>query len=145
VLPLQPRLWLVASVCACSASRTFQPHTARVAAGAATPDLRADAGTLGMVWGFDLGLLFTTQKVVSLIWAGIAAAVLLDPAVAGLVVVVALLAGMAVAGMSVSGHVLALVSPTTRLGRLRPREVRWVSGVVLLILFVATALQAGSP
>ena len=98
-----------------------------------------------MVWGFDLGLLFTTQKVVSLIWAGIAAAVLLDPAVAGLVVVVALLAGMAVAGMSVSGHVLALGSPTTRLGRLRPREVRWVSGVVLLILFVATTLQAGSP
>jgi len=28
-------------------------------------------GKLGVVWGFDLGLLFTTQKVVSLIWVAI--------------------------------------------------------------------------
>src|SRR5262245_31420094 len=29
---------------------------------------RLPAGTLGLVWGFDLGLLFTTQKTVSLLW-----------------------------------------------------------------------------
>lgn len=36
-------------------------------------------GWLGLVWGFDLGLLFTTQKSTSLLWAALAAAGLLAP------------------------------------------------------------------
>ncbi len=36
-------------------------------------------GPLGLVWGVDLGLMFTTQKVVSLVWAGMVIAVLLEP------------------------------------------------------------------
>ncbi len=37
-------------------------------------------GTLGTVWGFDLGLLVTTQKTTSLLWASIPAVALLAPA-----------------------------------------------------------------
>src|SRR5258706_7845760 len=36
-------------------------------------------GRLGLVWGFDLGLLFTTQKSTSLTWAALAAVTLLLP------------------------------------------------------------------
>jgi hypothetical protein len=39
-------------------------------------------GTLGLTWGFDLGLLVTTQKTSSLLWLSIAAVALLDPALA---------------------------------------------------------------
>ncbi|TAN32070.1 hypothetical protein EPN29_10120 [bacterium] len=38
------------------------------------------AGFLGLTYGFDLGLLFTTQKTTSLIWLAIAMALLLEPA-----------------------------------------------------------------
>src|SRR5262245_38308325 len=43
---------------------------------------RLPPGTLGLVWGFDLGLLFTTQKTVSLLWLSIGALLLLHPAAA---------------------------------------------------------------
>lgn len=36
-------------------------------------------GTLGIVWGFDLGLLVTTQKTTSLLWAALPAIALLGP------------------------------------------------------------------
>ena len=36
-------------------------------------------GKLGMVWGFDLSLLFTTQKSTSLTWAALSGVVLLAP------------------------------------------------------------------
>jgi hypothetical protein len=57
-------------------------------------------GWLGVVWGFDLALLFTTQKTTSLIWACVAAVVLLQPSLA----VVALIA------ISVMSTVLVVVS-----------------------------------
>jgi hypothetical protein len=42
-------------------------------------------GRLGLVWGLDLGLLFTTQKSTSLLWVALAAVGLLSPASASLV------------------------------------------------------------
>jgi len=42
-------------------------------------------GRLGLVWGFDLGLLFTTQKSTSLLWVALAAVGLLAPGSAWLV------------------------------------------------------------
>lgn len=42
-------------------------------------------GRLGLVWGFDLGLLFTTQKSTSLLWVALAAVGLLSPGSAWLV------------------------------------------------------------
>ncbi len=42
-------------------------------------------GRLGLVWGFDLGLLFTTQKSTSLLWVVLAAVGLLSPGSAWLV------------------------------------------------------------
>jgi hypothetical protein len=45
-------------------------------------------GFLGVVWGLDLGLLFTTQKVASLMWGAIAAVSLLQPQQAPLLLVI---------------------------------------------------------
>ncbi|GAA1349538.1 hypothetical protein [Streptomyces beijiangensis] len=52
-------------------------------------------GMLGLTWGFDLGLLFTTQKSTSLTWGVLVAALLLHPASSSL-----LLVGMALAGVA---------------------------------------------
>ncbi|MEN3359651.1 MAG: hypothetical protein V7637_3633 [Mycobacteriales bacterium] len=143
-LPLPARLWLVAAVCAVLAAADLAnrtPHVWRQVPQRFVHQL--SPGTLGLVWGFDLGLLVTTQKVVSLLWAGIVAAVLLAPSVApGLMVLVALLSGLVVVGGTVSGRVQALTSQASRLGRLRYREIRWGSAVILLVLLVATSLQA---
>ncbi|MDQ1018614.1 hypothetical protein [Streptomyces afghaniensis] len=51
-------------------------------------------GRLGLVWGFDLSLLFTTQKSTSLTWAALAGTGLLVPSAAGYVLV-----GMTVLGV----------------------------------------------
>lgn len=140
-LGLQARLWAVAVVCvlfglADLADRT--PRTWRQV----PEDLvgRLPPGSLGLAWGFDLGLLFTTQKAVSLIWVAIAATVLLDPPLA-----VAVIVGTAV----VSGMAVTLVSLWWRPGaghpaawRLRGRQARHGSGVAILGLFALTAVQA---
>jgi|SRR5579859_1141685 len=140
-LGLQARLWLVAAVCllfgvADLADRT--PHVWRQV----PQDLigKLPPGSLGLVWGLDLGLLFTTQKAVSLIWVAMAATVLLDPPLAAAVVVgTAIVAGTAVMAYSLwwrpgAGHLSSW--------RLRARQVRHGSGVAILVLFALTAVQA---
>jgi hypothetical protein len=129
-LPLRTRLWALAIACvlfgaADLANRT--PHPWRQVPQIRLHQLRP--GPLGVVWGFDLGLLVTTQKVHSLIWAALAAGVLLAPVdAAGIVAVVSGMAVLAVIALS------AAPSSGTR---------RWyLSGGVLMVLSVLTAVQA---
>jgi hypothetical protein len=89
-------------------------------------------GTLGVVWGFDLGLLFTTQKTVSLIWAVLCAAILEAPSRAPVVlVVIALVASLMVALWSATRYSTILEG---RKNRRWVRRARWVSGATMLIL-----------
>lgn len=138
---LQVRLWAVAAVCAFFGVADLMNRTPQVWR-QVPEDLidRLPPGSLGLAWGFDLGLLFTTQKAVSLIWVAIAATVLLAPALAAAVIVgTAVAASMAVMAFSLwwrpgAGHPAAW-------GR-RARQVRRASGLAILILFVLTAVQA---
>jgi hypothetical protein len=94
-------------------------------------------GWLGVVWGFDLALLFTTQKTTSLIWASLAGLVLLQPT----------LAAVALISISVTSTVLVIVS-TIRAGATERTEAGWSGKVVWRIrrasgLFIlATAVGA---
>jgi Na+/citrate or Na+/malate symporter len=98
------------------------------------------AGTLGLVWGFDLGLLFTTQKTVSLIWAAIAAAILLAPVSApGLLVAVAFTASAMVSFWSLSRYATITEGRTNRSW---VRRARWVSGAAMLLLALSSVWLA---
>lgn len=141
ILPTQARLWAVAIICvifglADLANRT--PRTSRQ-----VPEeliRRLPAGSLGLAWGFDLGLLFTTQKAVSLIWVAIAAAILLDPTVAAVLIVgIAVVASMTVIAISIWRR--PGVDRLSGWG-LRVRLARQGSGAAILGLFVLTAVQA---
>jgi hypothetical protein len=98
-------------------------------------------GTLGLAWGFDLGLLFTTQKTTSLVWVAMAAVVLLGPSLSAVVLVsIAVVASLAIAVWSVSGWTDGLAACQ--------RDRRWQgllqqgSGLVILALCTTTLLQA---
>jgi hypothetical protein len=98
-------------------------------------------GFLGVVWGFDIGLLFTTQKAVSLMWAAVAAVVLLHPAAApALLVGMALVSSTTIVVWSVSGAAV-LRSHGTRRDRRWLRAMRTGSGSLLLALGVLTVVQ----
>lgn len=141
VLPQPARLWAVAGVCVLFGLADLANRTPRVQR--QVPEAliwRLPPGTLGLAWGFDLGLLFTTQKAVSFIWVAIAATVLLDPPVAA-----AVLVGTAiVAGMTVTALSLWRRPGNDRLSRwgANIRQARHGSGLVMLGLFVFTAVQA---
>lgn len=100
-------------------------------------------GTLGLTWGSDLGLLFTTQKVTSLVWVAIGAIALLRPAELWAVLVgVAVLASLAVMVGSSSERMTTWLAT-----KKKPRlvmQIRRVSGMAILILAFLTALQAWS-
>jgi len=141
-VPLPVRLLLLALACAVFGLADLDdltPHVRRQVPQGLVRTL--PPGTLGLVWGFDLGLLFTTQKVVSLIWVALAAVVLLDPAVgAGILAGMALIAGVAVAVWSMVGRVRT--DPVTRWERRWKRQVRQASGVTMLVLSALTIVQA---
>jgi len=138
---LQARLWAVAAVCVFFGVADLMDRTPRT--WRQVPEELIDKlppGSLGLVWGFDLGLLFTTQKAVSLIWVAIAATVLLNPVLAAAVIVgAAVTASMMVMAYSLwwrpgASHPAAW--------RLRGRQARQGSGAAILVLFVLTAVQA---
>jgi hypothetical protein len=61
-------------------------------------------GLLGLTWGFDLGLLVTTQKATSLLWLTIAGITLLYPASAPAVLVgISLVATIGITGLTLGG------------------------------------------
>ncbi len=142
ILPMSVRLWSLAAVSAGFgladlANRT--PHVWRQ-----VPQRfvhRLSPGMLGLTWGFDLGLLVTTQKVASLIWVSVTAVVLLEPtAAAGVLVGVALIASVVVTAWSMSERTSDLL--VSRKEHQWVTIIRRVSGVALLILALLTAIQA---
>jgi hypothetical protein len=141
VLTAPARLWAVAAICAVLGAADLANRTPRVQRQVPESLIgRLPPATLGLAWGFDLGLLFTTQKAVSLIWAAIAAIVLLDPAMA--------------AGLTIGIAVITVLTVTTlsiwrRPGRnrlatwgSRLRLARQGSGLMLIGIFAFTAVQA---
>jgi hypothetical protein len=92
-----------------------------------------EPGWRGLLWGADLGLLFTTQKTTSLIWGALVATVLLNPAAAPVFLV-----GMVVASVvgTAIGTALNHVPGRAFMGgeRVFIRTVRVLSGVVLICL-----------
>ena len=139
LVPFAARLWALAVSCAVFAVADLMnrtPHVWRQVPQALV--YRLPPGKLGLVWGFDLGLLFTTQKVVSLIWVAIAAGILLAPAsAAGIVIGAALLGGVAVMAASIAYRPEVHWRP---LGMLR--RLRWGSGAATVALCFVTAVQA---
>jgi hypothetical protein len=98
-------------------------------------------GTLGVVWGFDLGLLFTTQKTTSLIWVALSGLVLLQPGAALAVLVsVSIVATLAIGAATAVGGVDARIDPQW--------SARWVtrmrraSGAVILAVAVGAVSWA---
>jgi hypothetical protein len=80
-------------------------------------ELRNLPGRLGFIWAFDLGLLVTTQKTTSLLWIGLAGAVLLGtPGTVVLTLAVgAALYWLAIAVLMVTGD--AFITEPARLRR----------------------------
>jgi hypothetical protein len=87
-------------------------------------------GRLGLVWGFDLGLLVTTQKTTSLIWVAGAAVVLLRPDMAA----VTLAAIATVAAAAITANALTGLLPQGREALTWSRPARWVSGGLILAM-----------
>jgi len=104
-------------------------------------------GTLGLVWGLDLGLLFSTQKTTSLIWVAIAAALILAPSSAVIVLVgiaLTLATVVAIGSLGLNGRLLVVlktqllaVGGHNRLVRMSRRT----SGVFILCLVAALVWQ----
>jgi hypothetical protein len=103
------------------------------------------AGAAGLAWGFDIGLLFTTIKMSSLLWAALAWAMLLDASALPLVLGV-------YASVTIALHVtLSLVAgrPTLRarlleaVGRLPSRPFQLPSGTALAGLGIWLTLATG--
>lgn len=140
VIGLQVRLWAVAAICVFFGIADLANRTPRMSR-QVPEDLiwKLPPGSLGLAWGFDLGLLFTTQKAVSLIWVAAAATVLLDPPLAAaLIVGISVTASMAVAAFSLWWRGGGRPSTWTS----RVRQARYGSGAVIFVLFTLTAVQA---
>jgi hypothetical protein len=98
-------------------------------------------GRLGVVWGFDLSLLFTTQKSTSLTWAVLAVLVLLSPHAAGLILICMTMFG--VLAVVVRSVIWSRITPAPWGDRARPwfPMVRRAAGALLLV--VAALMPVG--
>lgn len=143
-VPEPARFWLLAGVCAALAVADLANRTPHVWRQVPQPLVhRLPPGSLGVAWGFDLGLLFTTQKVVSLIWVALAGTILLDPWTAAMAPIgIALLACLAIATATLRSTPPGAADPDFRWERQWQPLVRRGSGLVLLALSVLTAAQA---
>jgi hypothetical protein len=100
-------------------------------------------GQVALAWGFDMGLLFTTQKVVSLLWAAFAAVVLVAPD-AGPAILggAAFLSSLTIAAWTLGGGSGAITNNVEAIrNRVWTRRVRALSGLVLIATATATVLQ----
>jgi hypothetical protein len=98
-------------------------------------------GRLGLVWGFDLSLLFTTQKTTSFAWAALTGLLLLAPSAAVPALLAMTLAGTA--AVAVRSGTWGRQTGTSALGdRRRPwfMLMRRSAGIALLLLAALTAL-----
>jgi hypothetical protein len=99
-------------------------------------ELNDQPGRLGFIWAVDLGLIVTTQKTTSLLWIGLAGAVLLGtPATVVLTLAVAAaLYGLGTAVLVITGD--EFLTEPARLGRLggwagASRRTAGVAGLAL--------------
>jgi hypothetical protein len=93
-------------------------------------------GRLGLVWGFDLSLLVTTQKTTSLTWAALTGLVLLVPSAA-----VPVLLTMTVIGiLAVAARSLRKPSVIGDRGKPWFAQLRRAAGLALLVLAAVIAL-----
>jgi hypothetical protein len=98
-------------------------------------------GRLGLVWGFDLSLLVTTQKTTSLAWAALTGLLLLAPSAALPALLAMTLAGTA--AVAVRSGTWGRRTGTSALGdRRRPwfMPMRRSAGIALLLLAALIAL-----
>jgi hypothetical protein len=87
-------------------------------------------GVLGLTWGFDLGLLVTTQKTSSLLWLSIAGVTLLDPELApGALVAFSLVAAAGIFALSMT---FWKVPMRGGMGWDWIRRARWATGAAML-------------
>ncbi|MFC5823576.1 hypothetical protein [Nonomuraea insulae] len=100
-------------------------------------------GRLGLVWGFDLSLLVTTQKSTSLVWAALAGLVCLAPSHAALVLLGATAAGVA----AIALRAATWNESQARCDVRRPWFVpmRRTTGAALLVLGMVTFWQGVIP
>jgi hypothetical protein len=95
-------------------------------------------GPLGLVWGFDLGLLVTTQKTTSLPWLALAAVALLDPSLAPLVLVtLSLVATIGITALSLTAWARTLEGG---MDWSWIRRARWATGTTMLFAGLGTIL-----
>jgi hypothetical protein len=144
ILPERWRLAVLAAICLILAVldvRGRTPHLWRQVPQKLVRSL--PPGFLGVVWGFDIGLLFTTQKVSSLLWATLAAAILLAPAQAPWILLgVALLSSITMTLMSVARR-SDVRTHGTRGDRRWLMSLRTLSGLTLVAVTIETLAQAG--
>lgn len=99
-------------------------------------------GKLALVWGFDLGLLFTTQKVVSLLWVAVAAVVLVAPQQGAFILgAAALVSSMTIAAATFANW-RGVDNMASVQSRLRTRQLRSASGLALIAIATVVAWQA---
>jgi hypothetical protein len=143
LIPLQGRVWLTAVAILVFGLLDMINRTPHIWRQVPQRFVRSiPPGRLGLVWGFDLALLFTTQKATSLTWVALAGVTLLQPNTAWPVLTTMAVVGvMAVAIRSV---VFSLSGPSWQGDRSRPWFVllRKVSGLGLAVLAVILAVQA---
>lgn len=99
------------------------------------------SGRLGLVWGFDLSLLFTTQKSTSLTWAALAGTGLLVPSASASVLVGMTLLG--VLTIAVRSAYYSVRGMPDQGDRTRPwfTLIRRTCGVALLLAAAVLALR----
>src|ERR1700686_2031587 len=102
IVPIKERLAILAAILAILAIADLirrTPHVLRQVPEGFIWNL--PPGFLGIVWGYDLGLLVTTRKTTSLVWVAVAGVVLLLPAMAAVVLVsIAVVATLAIGAWS---------------------------------------------
>lgn len=98
-------------------------------------------GILGLVWGFDLGLLVTTQKTSSLLWLSVAAVTLLGPDFAPIAMVAFSL--VATAGITALSLTVWTRTMEGGFGWTWIRRTRWATGATMLAAGVVMIIALG--
>lgn len=143
VVPEEGRTLALATVCAGLGTADLLDRTPHVWRQVPQSLIRVlPAGRLGTVWGFDIGLLFTTQKVTSLMWAALLAAMLLRPTSApALLVAMACVMCVTFAVRSITGAD-GVAGHGSERDRRRSRLIREASGAMLLGTCILLLTQA---
>lgn len=142
LVPLQGRIWMAAAVVLAFGLLDIFDRTPHIWRQVPQKYVRSlQPGRLGLVWGFDLSLLVTTQKSTSLTWAALAGVTLLAPSATWPVVIAMAVVG--VLAIAIRSVVFWLTKPSWRgdRGRAWHGHVRKLTGLALSILAVVLVWQ----